>query len=498
MEDLTRRGFAQMGAMGAIGGVLLAANAVTFAKADEAEEGTGDEAASDEAASEGTDAAVWDPQPRYPGETMMNPDVVPYVVTPAPEILTPEEVDELLAADPTVTEDYVKADGTVVPAAYLSMRNRVNRNGIGIGSELTTDDHWDVWMDIATEEEAAAYAEMPDYIEFTAADYAFQTGRPEDECAQMCDELAEKGILHRVRRAGVSYYHTQTQEYGLYEARVNWFDKKYLDDKDKGSANLTPAFLDSGSPWYRSYPVDLSVVDGDYTEFDDWHAILDRNEVFSVSPCMCRTKQMMQAEVDSLAEIGIDCGHDDPIETCVCTGEQAQFIIDIGAGRQIDRDEAESILQGAVDRGMILESVFSRSAENICCCHADCCLNVGAVRKLNGGPAVENYSNFYLAHDTEACIQCGACVDQCPMHSIVMSEETGYPIVDNACVRCGQCALVCPVSARKLVLKPEEDRPYIPHTLLEDYKLKAQVRAAKGYLRDYPGQTAAAEAAAQA
>lgn len=495
METMTRKGFVR--AMGAMGGVLLAANAVTFARADEPS-GTTEQTDATHGAAEVSETS-WVPESKYPGETAKNPDVVPLVTSPAPEILSPEEVSDLLENEITVTEDYVKADGTVVPAAYINMRNKVNRNGIGIGSELTTDDHWDVWMDIATEEEAAAYAEMPDYVEFTAADYALKTGRPEDGCAQMCEELAEKGILHRVRRAGVSYYHTQTQEYGLYEARVNLFDKQYLDDKDKtaGSDN-GKSFLDSGTSMYRTFPVDLSVVDGDYTEFDDWRAVLERNEVFSVSPCMCRTKQMMQAEVDSLAEIGIDCGHDDPIETCICTGEQAQFIIDIGAGRQIDRAEAEGILQGAVDRGMILESVFSRSAENICCCHADCCLNVGAVRLLNGGPAVENYSNFYLAHDTEACIQCGACVDQCPMHSIVMSEETGYPIVDNACVRCGQCALVCPAGARKLVLKPEEDRPYIPHTLLEDYKLKAQVRAAKGYLYDYPGQTAAAESAAQA
>lgn len=478
MENLSRRTF--VGAMGATGAALVAANVmgVTAARAN-AEEAP---VPSD---------APWAVS-KYPGETLKNPAVVPMITESPADVFTPEEVDEFIANEITVTEDYVKADGTVIPAAYINMRNKVNRNGVGIGSGMTTDDHWDVWTLMMSPEEAAAYSEMPQYVNFTAADYAYKSGRPEQECRELCDALADKGILWRGHRAGVPFYHTQTQEYGIYEAYVGNFTKEYLDAKDAGKGNgFAGDFTDAGTSMYRTYPVDLSVVQGEYTEFDDWRAILERNEVFSVSPCMCRTKRMMQGDVDTLAELGIECGHDDPIETCVCTGEQAEFIIGIGAGRQIDRDEAEAILQGAVDRGMIIESVFTRAAENICCCHADCCLNVGGIRAMNGGPStIEAYSNFYLAHDLESCIQCGACVERCPMHSIVMDENTGYPIVDSACVRCGQCAVTCPVGARSLVLKPEEDRPYIPHDLVEDYQIKARTRAARGYLYDYKGQGA--------
>ena len=479
MESMTRKNF--VGAMGAMGAALLAADLGKTAKADQAAPATE------------TEEPTWQPESKYPGETAKNPAVVPMVTQSAPVVLTDEEVDEFINNEITVTDDYVKVDGTVVPAAYINMRNKVNRNGVGIGSGITTDDHWDVWMLMVSEEEATAYSEMPQYTDFTAADYAYKSGRAEDECRELCESLADKGILWRTHRGGNTFYHTQTQEYGIYEAYVSNFTKEYLDAKDAGKGSgFAGDFTDAGTSMYRTYPVDLSVVQGEYTEFDDWHAILKRNEVFSVSPCMCRTKRMMQAEVDTLAELGIDCGHDDPIETCVCTGEQAEFIIEIGAGRQIDRDEAESILQGAVDRGMIIESVFTRNAENICCCHADCCLNVGGIRAMNGGPStIAAYSNFYLAHDVDACIQCGACEQRCPMHSIVMDEQTGYPIVDSACVRCGQCATVCPVKARSLVLKPKEDRPYIPHNLIEDYELKARNRASKGYLYDYKGQNAA-------
>lgn len=469
--------------MGAMGAVLVSVNAVSFVGADQpAEETPGDEP---------NGGGAWTPRASYPGETAKNPNIVPVVTEPAPEVLTPEEVDEFINNEIIVTKDYIRADGSVVPAAYINMRNKINRNGIGIGSVIETDDHWDVWMHLATEEEAALYSEMPDYVEFTAADFALKSGRTEEECRDICEGLAEKGLLGRMRRGGNAYYRTQTQEYGIYETVIrdmDIFTKEFLDAKDIGDGkDKGTCFLDSGTSMYRSYPVDLSIVRGEYTPFDDWRSMIDRYDTISVSPCVCRYKQMIQAGTDHL-----DCGHDvcgdGSIETCICTGEQAEFMIEIGAGRPITNDEAKAIIESAVDEGMIIETVFTRKAENICLCHSDCCLNVGAVRRLNGGPAIEAYSNFYLAHDEADCIGCGACVDRCPMHSISMDEETGLPIVDNACVRCGQCALVCPVGARGLVLKPEEDRPYIPQCLAEDNEIKARVRAAKGYLFDYAGQ----------
>ena len=39
-------------------------------------------------------------------------------------------------------------------------------------------------------------------------------------------------------------------------------------------------------------------------------------------------------------------------------------------------------------------------------------------------------------HGILNCIQCGACLDGCPMHSITFGED-GYPEMDNACVKCG-------------------------------------------------------------
>ncbi len=47
---------------------------------------------------------------------------------------------------------------------------------------------------------------------------------------------------------------------------------------------------------------------------------------------------------------------------------------------------------------------------------------------------------------TDECIQCGACIAECPQTAI--SEVDGLVVIDPAlCTECGSCADVCPVGA---------------------------------------------------
>ena len=89
-------------------------------------------------------------------------------------------------------------------------------------------------------------------------------------------------------------------------------------------------------------------------------------------------------------------------------------------------------------------------------------------------------SNYNLVVDNEACIKCGACVIQCPLYAITMTDDG--PVVDAKCVRCGQCATVCPASARKLTVK--ENVPELPNDMLDDYNLKASYRFVHGIIHE--------------
>ena len=56
-----------------------------------------------------------------------------------------------------------------------------------------------------SEEEAQAYLEMPYGVNFTTADFAGESDRDEAECFKICDDLAERGLITRVRHGGVTF-----------------------------------------------------------------------------------------------------------------------------------------------------------------------------------------------------------------------------------------------------------------------------------------------------
>lgn len=478
MKIMNRRAF--VGTMGVTSAAMLAGCAPDSKPA-----------ATDDASAEGTEAgsaAEW-------AETAKNPDVVSAITEPAPIIHTDEEVEEILNNPAVVTTDWVNEDGSTIAPAYQMVRNTINRMGIGFGSLVNKDHQLDLWPFLFSEEEAMLYSQAPFYRYFSADELTEVSGKSADECLALCNAMSDRGLLRRNYENGEPRFLILGSEYGYYEAYVQNFSPEYLEKKDLNAGDdLGLGFMDSETSMYRTLPVDLDVcIDGEYTQWDDWRDIFKRHDKFSVSPCMCRVSTLIregkakttQEAMELFNEQMRDCGH--PMDTCICTGKNAEWQIEIGAGREITADEAIAILENSVKEGLIIETVYTKDAENICSCHADCCLNVGGVRAMNGGPAIENYSNFDLMHKKEECIKCGTCEKQCPMMAITMDDE-GYPIVDNACVRCGQCATVCPQGVRGLKLKPEDKLPYIPQTLEEDYEAKARVRIAKGYIYDITSQ----------
>jgi len=50
-------------------------------------------------------------------------------------------------------------------------------------------------------------------------------------------------------------------------------------------------------------------------------------------------------------------------------------------------------------------------------------------------------------HITDECINCGACVDTCPVGAI--SEGSPIHVIDEKCISCGACLGICPVNAIK-------------------------------------------------
>lgn len=60
--------------------------------------------------------------------------------------------------------------------------------------------------------------------------------------------------------------------------------------------------------------------------------------------------------------------------------------------------------------------------------------------------------SYLVTHKSRDCVGCGACVDVCPVHAIVMKNDRldfdhRFPLYDpSSCVHCGRCFAVCPMN----------------------------------------------------
>lgn len=416
-----------------------------------------------------------------PASTEVTADTIKY--EPIKTEMTLEELNERRQQlIDSKTEDYVCADGTVIPNVYVKLRSLLDTYGNGVGSQVHDGSYAEV-MYLFTPEDAQAYLEMPMGVMFTAADYAAASGRAEDECAQICEDLSARGLLFRSRSNGTPEYHQLAEAHGIWEYNMNNYEK---DDgaypaihNSQWGADIILQLYNARSSFYNAVPCSREVVaDNEIAlPYDDFEAIVDKFDKIAVSPCQCRL---------SHKALGIPDPGDHPLETCITLGEEAEYYIENGIGREIDKKEALEILHRSVDCGMVIQVANSATTEVICSCHGDCCDILGSYVKIAQGGAepltpedlnVFKYlSHYTLKHDEESCIKCGSCEKQCPLFAITMDEETGFPTVNGTCVRCGQCGTVCPVGARTLHLK--EEVLELPETLLDDYNAKGMYRFA--------------------
>ena len=369
--------------------------------------------------------------------------------------------------------DYTCADGTVIPAVYVKLRALINSYSFGFGSEL--HDHcFDEFIYLFTEDEAQAYLEMPYGTEFTATDFAIASGRSEKDCHALCEDLASRALLRRVRRGGVPYYHHVAMAYGLWEYRVCG------DDSDEYAAAHSAVWgedapdnkMGSYTPFYYTVPVHRDVVnEDDIYLYDDYEKIIERNSVFGIAACQCQKLFTATGEIPK---------SDVLMERCIVLGANAEYCIESGFAREASKDEVLDLIRDCVNQGMVVEKVWTKEPEVICLCHKNICGILSAYQAL--GDEFTKYNTFgYISHyqlqfDKELCDGCGKCVDRCPVFAISINDD-GYPSTKASCVSCGQCALICPQGARTLSMKDLEGFPDLSENLLDDYNVKAMYRA---------------------
>lgn len=438
---------------------------------------------------------------------------------------TPEEIEALGGSTMPLTEvnrrrqlyvdtqvPHTNEDGTEVPEVFVKVRALLNTYGYGIGNALT-DHVFTCIMNDMTEEAAQAYLDMPWDQRFTTYDFMAKSGYSLEDCEQFCDELYHAGWLYRQETdGGVKWSHVPfSMQMAMYHlpnvltdlGKSAMFHDMFADD-------MYPlVYQQAGTPWLVPAPATADIVkEGDLLPYDNLRELLKSKNKFAVSPCFCKgvflqfPQEMGGAgqpfpegypeDKSGLADLTYPSSWDGPdphIETCLSTGDEAQAIIDLGAGREITYEEAVEFLDRAVDEGLVLERAFSKGAESICCCDRDCCMVLLAWKMLAGqgedfeaNRTFQQVSHYMLEVDHDKCIKCGICVNRCPLDAISMDGEDGFPQMAGQCIHCGQCAYICPQQARQLVARPAEEILEMPNTIFDEANEKAGERFEHGLI----------------
>ena len=137
-----------------------------------------------------------------------------------------------------------------------------------------------------------------------------------------------------------------------------------------------------------------------------------------------------------------------------------------GVAREASRAEMMDNLARSRELGLVLCADNVRNDISFIFHCGGCCCNVLLGVSRFGYPNVVVTSNYIAQISPEDCLQCGTCVETCPVGAIKAGGNGACPTIDEAiCLGCGVCALQCSSASLKLV--PRANRVYYPEDTFE-------------------------------
>jgi NADPH-dependent glutamate synthase beta subunit-like oxidoreductase len=312
----------------------------------------------------------------------------------------------------------------MVKKKVLEMANKIAA-GItgGIIKVKPEDPEYRIFEPLVTDEmaEVALCLEIRKFK--TVEQVAAKCGKPAAEVEKMLYQMAVDGVIKLETVDGVDQYCLELFVPGCMEYMVDKKEnlEKYpvigqcFEEYTRKLGALMAGNIPVGLGVMRVIPVQ-SAIDGDTRKasYEEIEYLLNKYDLFAVTDCACRA---------SMRVIGQGCGHRVE-DICLRLGPAAEYYIRTGKGKEVTREEAREICLQAEKEGLMHQIPnLSGPGEALAICNCCGCSCFG-LRNANLYRNPDwSRSNYVSQVDTEKCVACGECVENCPSNALTLGQK---------------------------------------------------------------------------
>ena len=257
----------------------------------------------------------------------------------------------------------------------------------------------------------------------TVEQVAAKCGKPAAEVEKVLYQMAVDGVIKLETVDGVDQYCLELFVPGCMEYMVD--NKKNLEKYPVIGQCFEEYTRKLGALMAGNIPVGLGVmrvipvqtaIDGDTRKasYEEVEYLLNKHELFAVTDCACRA---------SMRILGQGCGHRVE-DICLRLGPAAEYYIRTGKGKKITREQAREICIQAEKEGLMHQIPnLSGPGEALAICNCCGCSCFG-LRNANLYRNPDwSRSNYVSQVDTEKCVACGECVENCPSNALTLGQK---------------------------------------------------------------------------
>jgi ferredoxin len=316
---------------------------------------------------------------------------------------------------------------------------------------LHKDSHYipKILQAMITESQADLLVALPG----SAAQMAEKLGRPVAEVEADLRDMFRKGLtFKKIKGVDVSW-RAPAHLPQFHDGSIVWPEatpefyglwKAYMETEWPQLAPQLARFM--LRPYTRVIPVGKSLDAGRAQVLapENVRSIVASAGRLAVTRCTCRlTMQKCEA----------------PIDVCLQVDRAADYTIERGSGREIDREEALRIIEQTEEVGLVHVTMNKASVGHFICNCCGCCCQSFTLLIRDGLPLCDP-SRYRPRIAAQACTGCGACEERCWFGAITVGDNGEAVLVEDKCLGCGQCAVGCPEQAVTMIAVREPE--FIP------------------------------------